>query len=304
VKKKFSLRIFRNCVRLRVEGKPGMAKQILLFVRTFWATQAKRSKRFSPMAEENSIEEIFFKFLMEYKFDEQDLDYSLVQKHTTALQALSNIGNSGFNIFDLYKRQTLFYSSNFGQLLGYKQADYETAGQNFFASKIHPEDALSLSLKSISVHKIFKGFSSDEKLNHKMISEYRMLNANDKYTRLIEQYQIIELDKKGQIWLMMGAVDISPNQEENNNIKSQLLNFRTGQFIPLDVPEKPQMELTKREKEILKLVKGGYLSKEISNKLSISLHTVNTHRQRFLEKLGANNSFEAVMFASKFGLLE
>jgi len=51
-------------------------------------------------------------------------------------------------------------------------------------------------------------------------------------------------------------------------------------------------------------VRNGLLSKEISNKLSISVHTVNTHRQRFLEKLGANNSMEAVVFASKFGLLE
>ncbi|WP_428838896.1 LuxR C-terminal-related transcriptional regulator [Gelidibacter algens] len=42
----------------------------------------------------------------------------------------------------------------------------------------------------------------------------------------------------------------------------------------------------------------------MSDKLSISLHTVNTHRQRFLEKLGANNSIEAVIFASKFGLLD
>ncbi len=256
------------------------------------------------MLEQDSIEEIFFKFLMQYKFDEKELDYSLVQKHTAALQVLSIIGNSGFNIFDLCKRQILFYSSNFGQLLGYKASDYGSEGQAFFSGKIHPEDALSLSLKSISVHKLLINFSSDEKLNHKTISEYRMLNAQGKYIRLIEQYQIIELDNKGQSWLMMGVVDISPNQEENSSSKSQLLNFRTGQFIPLEVPERPQIELTKREKEVLKLVKGGYLSKEISNKLSISLHTVNTHRQRFLEKLGANNSFEAVMFASKFGLLE
>jgi len=71
----------------------------------------------------------------------------------------------------------------------------------------------------------------------------------------------------------------------------------------MDTPPKAQIELTKRETEILKLVKEGYLSKEISSKLFISLHTVNTHRQRFLEKLGAQNSFEAVNFASKFGLI-
>lgn len=161
-----------------------------------------------------------------------------------------------------------------------------------------------MSLLSVSIFKIFNAFSSEEKLSHKTISEYRMLNAQGKYARLIEQYQMVELDKKGQLWLMLGVVDISPNQDEESISKGQLLNFKTGQFIPLDVPLKAQVELTKRELEILRLVKIGLLSKEISSKLSISLHTVNTHRQRFLEKLGANNSFEAVNFASRFGLLE
>jgi DNA-binding NarL/FixJ family response regulator len=64
------------------------------------------------------------------------------------------------------------------------------------------------------------------------------------------------------------------------------------------------LELTKRELEILKLVKQGLLSKEISDKLYISVHTVNTHRQRLLEKLGANNTIEAIIFATKYGLLQ
>ena len=131
-----------------------------------------------------------------------------------------------------------------------------------------------------------------------------MLNAQNKYVRLIEQYQFIELDKSGQIWLLLGIVDISPNQEEFNGIKCQFLNFKTGNAVAYEASPKVSYELTNRELEILKLVKNGLLSKEISNRLSISLHTVNTHRQRFLEKLGANNSFEAVMFASKFGLLD
>ena len=62
--------------------------------------------------------------------------------------------------------------------------------------------------------------------------------------------------------------------------------------------------LSDREREILALIQRGHLSKEISAMLCISVHTVNTHRQRFLEKLGANNSLEAIMFASKFGLLD
>ena len=130
-----------------------------------------------------------------------------------------------------------------------------------------------------------------------------MLNAQNKYTRLIEQFQVLELDKTGQIWLTVGFVDISPHQEEYEGIKSQLFNFKTGQMVSFDIVPKVEVELTKREVEVLKLVKDGFLSKEISSKLAISVHTVNTHRQRFLEKLGADNSFEAVKFASNFGLL-
>lgn len=130
-----------------------------------------------------------------------------------------------------------------------------------------------------------------------------MLNARNQYVRMVEQYQVLELDPNGQIWLLLNIVDISPNQEELEGSKSQLLNYRTGKIITIEIPKKAQFELTKRETEILNLVKLGLLSKEISDKLSISVHTVNTHRQRFLEKLGANNSFEAIMFASKFGLL-
>ena len=258
----------------------------------------------SSMSKENSIQEMLFTFLMKYQYDSADLDYSVLPKHIATLQTLSEIGNSGVNVFDVNKREVVFFSANFGKLLGYIPANYANTGHQFFDQKIHPDDKLKLALNSISIFKIFDRLSRDEKLNHKSVYEYRILNAQGKYIRLIDQYQILELDKKGQIWLMFGVVDFSPNQVENEPVKSHLLNYRTGNFIPLETPLKPELELTKREVEILKLVKSGFLSKEISDKLSISVHTVNTHRQRFLEKLGANNSFEAVMFASKFGLID
>ena len=38
------------------------------------------------MTEQDSINEIFFKFLMQYQFEEQDLDYTFLDKHKVALQ--------------------------------------------------------------------------------------------------------------------------------------------------------------------------------------------------------------------------
>jgi DNA-binding CsgD family transcriptional regulator/PAS domain-containing protein len=255
------------------------------------------------MQEISKIQEIVFKYFNQFHFEEEDMDYSLVPQHIDSLRVLANISNSGTQIFDLNSKQTIFYSPNFGKVLGYSSTDYETFNYQFFEGRIHPDEQNRLAVNGLASLKVLNTLSSDEKLNHKVIHEYQMLNAEGKYVRLVEQYQVLELDKKGQIWLMLSIVDVSPNQEADSSVKSQIYNYKTGNIIPFPDAEKPQLELTKRELEILKLVKEGYLSKEISDKLSISVHTVNTHRYRFLEKLGANNSFEAIVFASKYGLL-
>lgn len=256
------------------------------------------------MEHQTSIQEIFFEFLSEFQFDEKKLDYSVLPQHIRTLQSIAEVSNSGVHVFDLHQKKSVFYSSNFGKLLGYPPSSYEDQNYQFFENKIHPDERVQLAVNGISSLKIFNTFSIKEKLNHKVIDEYRMLNASNKYVRIIEQYQVLELDKEGQVWLMLSIVDISPNQEDNNGpVKCQLLNFKTGKVSPIEIPQKAELTLSKRELEILKLVKQGFLSKEISEMLSISVHTVNTHRQRVLEKLDANNSLEAVIFASKFGLL-
>jgi len=249
----------------------------------------------------------YFELLNQQKFVPENLDYSILEKHKPLLQQLATIGNSGVSVFDLYKKEYVFYSPNFSRVLGYGSAKMDKE-HTFYNSKVHQDDAFGLTKNAITLLKLFYQFSWDEKANYKLINEFRMENADGKYIRVIEQHQILEFDIHGNLWLALSTTDISPNQSMNEGLKSQLLNFRTGKIIPFKAEERsgkeePGIALTNREKQILQLVKDGLLSKEISDKLAISVHTVNTHRQRFLEKLGANNSMEAVVFASRLGLL-
>ncbi|WP_288862135.1 LuxR C-terminal-related transcriptional regulator [uncultured Alistipes sp.] len=76
------------------------------------------------------------------------------------------------------------------------------------------------------------------------------------------------------------------------------------------MPDYPEYEgggavaLTSREKQVLKLVRDGFLSEGISEQLRISVHMVNTYRQRIIEKLNVNNSLEAIRLAMRLGLLD
>lgn len=59
---------------------------------------------------------------------------------------------------------------------------------------------------------------------------------------------------------------------------------------------------TKREIEIIKLISQGKSNKEISDKLFISLRTVEGHKANMLKKAGVRNASELTAFAAKNNL--
>ncbi len=61
--------------------------------------------------------------------------------------------------------------------------------------------------------------------------------------------------------------------------------------------------LTLRECEVLKLIAAGKTSREIAEELFISKNTVDTHRNKMLQKLNLSNSASLVTYACKSGLL-
>jgi len=61
--------------------------------------------------------------------------------------------------------------------------------------------------------------------------------------------------------------------------------------------------LTAREREVLKFTAEGYTNNEIAEKLVISPKTVDTYRQRIMEKLDLHRRSELVQYALRRGLL-
>ena len=61
--------------------------------------------------------------------------------------------------------------------------------------------------------------------------------------------------------------------------------------------------LTRREREILKLIAEGYKNKEVADYLYISLKTVEKHRANLMKKLDLHNAAELTAFAVDKGLV-
>jgi len=238
-------------------------------------------------------------------FDEADMDYTLLDKHKPMLSEMARVANSGIAVFDLYRREHLFITYNFEELFGFNRDGLKQEGNEYFDKRVHPDDFKVLMRNGVCAFKYILAHKEKCK-EYKFINEYRIRNKERKYIRVIEQHQILEVDKRGNPWLSISVWDVSPDQSPFQGVRTHMLNCRTGENYSLhDLVEAASMELllSTREVEILKLVKEGLLSKEISDKLCISVHTVNTHRQKILMKLNANNSMEAIRYASCLGLL-
>ena len=69
-----------------------------------------------------------------------------------------------------------------------------------------------------------------------------------------------------------------------------------------DVPEDPLSLLSARERQVLQLIAEGNSVVDIAGKLALSRKTVETYRERMMEKLGLDNFASLVKFAIQQGL--
>ncbi|HZV68605.1 MAG TPA: LuxR C-terminal-related transcriptional regulator [Saprospiraceae bacterium] len=101
------------------------------------------------------------------------------------------------------------------------------------------------------------------------------------------------------IWL---ALRLSKPKIEIVVIEKEVFVHRNENFA-LNTSLVSQLEISKREMEILNLLAQGHSNQEIAGKLLVSLSTVKTHNQNLFEKLDVKNRLQAVEKAKRLNLI-
>lgn len=71
-----------------------------------------------------------------------------------------------------------------------------------------------------------------------------------------------------------------------------------------DGPSGPLMKLSMRQREILQLIAEGQTTKDIAQRLNLSVKTVETHRSQLMERLDIHDVPGLVRFAMRVGLIQ
>ena len=238
---------------------------------------------------------------------------------TSLLKRLKRDKNRCVYLVSCIQNKYLFVDDYFTALTGYSATRFMEDGLEFWLRLIHPED------KPIIMDAIIQGHTmiSDPTV---IISElkpmdlfYRFRKKDGNWIWLCETKWIVPSGKGRKEYIVGSFMDVSEQKQEEdlrlqqlkddgmNGLLKVAMEYKDSTKKHLINPnqvvgtEKPVGidELTKREKEVLKLIGEGLSSKRISDKLFISLNTVETHRRHLLEKLQVKNSMELIKEAAK-----
>ncbi len=211
-------------------------------------------------------------------------------------------GDSYHFIFNYHTLQCDVVSSEVEMIHGCKPSEFDLVAMT---QKIHPDDFPYFLAIGRNIEKFFTCLPLDKIFKYIVRFDVRYAKKDEGYLRILYQGFIIEHSDQGRPLRSFGRhTDISYLKKEGKPTLSFLGMDGEPSFKNIDLNNNlydDKDDFTTRERDILKLLIEGKLSKEISTILRISKQTVDTHRKNMLHKKHLVNTTELVSKAITHG---
>jgi len=242
--------------------------------------------------------------LEQYRINPADTNPALLETHLPLLEQLDRVDKSSVALFDMSTLNYRFLTDRFKYLIGRDSAEAKKAGMKYFLELMEPSDVEIFLDTSKSCFRFLYSLPANQRKDYKACQDFRILGSDNQWIRMIQQTVVLELDKKGNIWLVLIVNDLSPLKDADVPSRRYMEHIKSRErvlFPPDDAEVKSP--LSPRELEILGLIARGYHSRDIADYLGISVCTVNNHRQHILEKMQVSNTAEAIRYAGDLDIL-
>ena len=213
--------------------------------------------------------------------------------------SLDNVPGECVYLVD-YKERSLPYTRGFKGLLGY---DRQEVDFDFAFSGYHPDDEplVTRIIKTALHHSVQPGQSSEDMV---LMMTYRRRKRDGSYVQIFSQSTVYELDDNGCVSKSVTRLsDISfltLQTPVNWTFHARSIDeeeFRNRVYLAFENP------FTTRELEIIRGIQSGWTNEVIADKLSISPHTVATHRKNIFRKCDCHTPEELILYCRMYGIL-
>ena len=252
------------------------------------------------MLRDSDYYNLFTEFLDKYGpsgFNSIDQNDPLV----LALEDLMEINNQFFYVADIIEMKVLFTSKRSTLMIGIKP---EELTPYHFMEAVHPSDIQRLNLGRSKIIKMAQELFIAGTGYTLMSTNYRFRTPSGNYSDFLIQCYLYysSLPYKTVFFLK-----IHTNIDCLKKIKLGYHYYIGNDLSWFRYPDDDMLMkgniFSGREFEIIKLIESGLGSEEISDKLFLSVHTVNTHRRNILEKTGKTHISDLIYELKERGLL-
>lgn len=206
-----------------------------------------------------------------------------------------------FCITNTVQQNFEYVSKNFKACTGLDRDLMLKGGMDFFWSLFHPDD-IQPWIKSLQQLMAFTmaELNEDQRKRMSYTWNYRIKNGDDKYVNIIQNTTPLQFDNQNKpviglahYTVLHGAIqmDICASAKflnEKNEYETLYYQNISNSNI-LDA-------ISNRERDVVRLLLLKKTSDEIAETLSISKHTVDTHRRNILKKLNLSSTFELINY--------
>lgn len=238
-----------------------------------------------------------------------------VSEQLQQFAGLFSLGPFYFYVLNFHDLTVDYAHHTTQDLLGIPPEDFS---METLLSKLPEEELKELHLKeALAADFLNNKISKNDLLNYKAVYFFKVFNADGELRTFLHQATTIKQSTEGNIEHVLGIqMDVTDFKVVKNslvsfiglddcpsyyNINPEVLPYDYSQNKPKQSPLKNI--LSNRELEIVSLLSKGYVSKEIADRLCLSLSTVSTHRKNILKKTGAKSTAEIISWCLVDGVI-
>lgn len=233
------------------------------------------------------------------------LPVEVVEKYKKIASGYAEMENAISVLSDMYTNVSYVYYGRFSGMFGWAHgAGAEDKIASIWEDKIlghiHPDDLHDKYLQELRFFHFVRRQPKMKRTDFYLADKLRMKDVWGNYQLVLHRLFYVPSPVENGLWL---ALCVYTPWTFGFPGKSRVVNSVTGEMMELGGREDSQI-LSGREKQILRLINEGLMSKDIALQLSISVNTVSRHRQEILRKLQVKSSLEACRVAKELGIID
>ncbi len=185
-----------------------------------------------------------------------------------------------------------FFTKNATAVFGYSNEFLlEHSGPDKYFQLVHHADQEDLYECYSFMNEYLSSVAPEEHQDYRTIFHYRIRKQDGQYMYLHDEKASISLNGAGHLYYALFR-DIS-TEKTFNGVKVELIKNDPSFFkIKEFKPSAERNPLSRREGELVRLIRQGLSTKEIAGQLRISHNTVRNIKSKLFEKYNVNNTIE------------